>query len=83
MDMVWIPFLWIVFALIVGAGASNRGRSGFGWFLLALILSPLLAGFALVVVGARPRDPDADYGSLRIERPEKHRRRGFFGQRQA
>jgi hypothetical protein len=29
--------------MLVGAAANNRGRSGFGWFLLAILISPLLA----------------------------------------
>jgi hypothetical protein len=33
---------WIVFAVIVGIAASARGRSGFGFFLLSLVLSPLI-----------------------------------------
>ncbi len=33
---------WIVLATIVGAAAGGRGRSRFGWFVLALILSPLV-----------------------------------------
>jgi hypothetical protein len=33
---------WIIFAVIVGIAASARGRSGFGFFLLSLMLSPLI-----------------------------------------
>jgi hypothetical protein len=33
---------WIVFAVIVGIAASARGRSGFGFFLLSLLLSPVI-----------------------------------------
>lgn len=33
---------WILFAVAVGIFASNRGRSGFGWFLLSVLISPLL-----------------------------------------
>ena len=35
-------FFWVLFAIAVGIFASNRGRSGFGWFFLSLIISPLL-----------------------------------------
>ncbi len=52
---------WVVLAVIVGVAASGRGRSGFGWFLLSLLLSPLI-GIVLVYVlpkkgiAAAPRD---------------------------
>lgn len=38
-----ILIFWIGFSIAVGFFASSRGRSGFGWFLLACIISPLLA----------------------------------------
>jgi hypothetical protein len=37
-----ILFFWVMFSIIVGLAATSRGRSG-GWFILALISSPLLA----------------------------------------
>src|SRR3954454_9660052 len=37
-------FAWIAFAVVVGVAASTRGRVGFGWFLLALAISPLIVG---------------------------------------
>lgn len=40
---------WILLAVAVGMLASKRGRSGFGWFLLSALLSPLL-GFIFVLV---------------------------------
>jgi hypothetical protein len=40
---------WFVLATIVGAAAGRRGRSRFGWFVLALILSPL-AGVLLAIL---------------------------------
>jgi hypothetical protein len=42
MQMTFVIF-WALFAVAVGIWASNRGRSGFGWFMLAVIISPLLA----------------------------------------
>lgn len=42
-------FFWLMFAAVVGVFAANRGRSGFGWFLLSLVISPLL-GFLFVAV---------------------------------
>jgi hypothetical protein len=43
------PFLWIGFAIAVGVWASNRGRHGLGWFLIACAISPILAGVFLAV----------------------------------
>jgi phosphotransferase system glucose/maltose/N-acetylglucosamine-specific IIC component len=45
--MIW-PTLWLVLAVAIGIGASNRGRSGFAWFLLSALLSPL-AGLVLLI----------------------------------
>lgn len=35
-------FFWLLFSIAVGIMASNKGRSGFGWFLLSCLISPLL-----------------------------------------
>ena len=42
-------FLWLLFAVAVGLLASKRGRSGFAWFLIASLLSPLI-GFVFLLV---------------------------------
>ena len=42
--------LWVVLSVAVGLFASNyRNRSGFGWFVLSLLISPLL-GFVFAAV---------------------------------
>lgn len=41
---------WIALSLLVWFLALGRGRSGFGWCLLALAISPLLAGILLLVL---------------------------------
>jgi hypothetical protein len=46
---MWLLVLWVVFAVMVGAAAAQRGRSGLGWFLLAVFISPLLAGILLAI----------------------------------
>lgn len=46
---------WFGFAIVVGVIANNRGRSGIGWFLFSIILSPLL-GLILVLALGRPAD---------------------------
>ena len=40
---------WLVCSIVIGVIASSRGRSGFGWFLIATLLSPLI-GLILVLV---------------------------------
>lgn len=44
-------FVWLVLCVVVGVAAGNRGRSGFGWFLLAFLLSPLIAAILLILLG--------------------------------
>jgi ribosomal protein S14 len=39
---MWIFILWIFFCFVAGKIAANKGRSGFGFFLLAFLLSPLV-----------------------------------------
>tara|TARA_Y100001980_G_C14424034_1_gene214252 strand:+ start:73 stop:375 length:303 start_codon:yes stop_codon:yes gene_type:complete len=40
---------WIILSVLCGIFASNRGRSFFGYFLLSLLLSPLI-GFIAVLI---------------------------------
>jgi hypothetical protein len=47
---VEILLLWLGLALVVGIAASHRGRNGFGWFLLACVISPLVAGLLVLVL---------------------------------
>jgi len=56
---------WIIFSIVVGVAANSRGRSGFGWFLLALVTSPLIAGLLVV---ALPRKAMSEYGPVRISK---------------
>ena len=41
---------WLVFSLIPAALASNKGRSGFAWFCLSVLISPLLALLFVLLV---------------------------------
>lgn len=48
-----IAIVYLGLAIAVGVGADNwRNRNGFGWFLLALVISPLVAG--LLMLALRP-----------------------------
>lgn len=55
-----LVLFWLLFSIIVGVAASSRGRSGFGWFLLSMIISPILS---LILVLVLPRI--AETGVLR------------------
>ena len=48
--MLEILLFWVVGAIVVGIVANNKGRSGFGWFVLGLLISPLLAGLLVLAV---------------------------------
>jgi hypothetical protein len=41
---------WFIFAVVIGVAASSRGRSGLGWWFLAMIISPLLAFVLLILL---------------------------------
>ena len=45
--------LYLLLCLPIGLLATSYGRSGFGWFLGAALLSPLIMGIALLIAGRR------------------------------
>jgi uncharacterized membrane protein YiaA len=45
--------VWVLLAILIGVWASKRGRSGGGYFLLALILSPLIGALVLLIAGVK------------------------------
>jgi hypothetical protein len=65
--LVIMLLVWVVLCIIVGVGASNRNRFGFGWFLFAFFLSPLVAGFALLLLGAKSPHPIRSDGLGSVE----------------
>jgi hypothetical protein len=42
--------LWCVFCVLVAVAANARGRSAVLWFLLALVISPLIAGLLVILM---------------------------------
>ena len=48
---------WGFFAILVGILAPRFGRSSFGWFMLALIISPLFAGLLLICLPSKAGPP--------------------------
>jgi hypothetical protein len=58
-DVIALPLLlgaiaWPCLAVLVGWVADRRGQNGLGWFVLAVLTSPLVAGLLLVLVTPRP-----------------------------
>jgi hypothetical protein len=48
--ILYIFIVWFALSLVIGVAAKNRGRFGFGWFLLSIFFSPLVAGLALLLL---------------------------------
>jgi hypothetical protein len=51
-EIVLILFLllsWFLFSIFCGVWASSKGRSGFGFFFLSLLLTPMLGSIAVVI----------------------------------
>jgi hypothetical protein len=69
---VEIFFLWLVFAIGVGILASSRGRSGFGFFLLSAVLSPLI-GLIAVLVTKNLKDEEEKARQRRLEEERQER----------
>lgn len=44
-----IAFLWVVLSVAVGVWAKNKDQGGIGWFLLSMLISPLLGGIFLAL----------------------------------
>lgn len=42
---------WIIFCIVVAYGASNRGRSGVGWFVISILATPIIAAIMLLILG--------------------------------
>ena len=49
MDIIISIIFWFIFSILVGAFADSKGRSGIGFFILSLLLSPLI-GFLVALV---------------------------------
>jgi Kef-type K+ transport system membrane component KefB len=49
--------VWVVLAIVVAIIASNKGRSGVGWFFLCLVLTPLMILVLLALQTRKPSQP--------------------------
>lgn len=50
MYLLWLIAFWLFLCIIAGVIASNKGRSGIGFFLLAFFFSPLIGIIVALVV---------------------------------
>jgi hypothetical protein len=56
MELLFIyAITWLFLCILVGRGAAKRGRSGILFFLLSLILSPLLVAIILLLLGGNTK----------------------------
>jgi len=46
-----IVVLWVIAAIVVAIIAKDRNRSAFGWFLLSVLISPILALVLVLALG--------------------------------
>ncbi len=46
----------VVFSALVGLLANSKGRSGIGWTVLCLLISPILGVIILLIVGDVKKD---------------------------
>jgi hypothetical protein len=81
---MYLIICWILFSAVVGRFANTRGRDGVGWFLLSLLISPLLAGLFLLA-SKNLKDPFADVATLAMieATPEGSRSRQLLAEHDA
>lgn len=51
MDFLIGLFVWLLLSILVGVFAQRRGRMGFGYFMLSIMLSPPLIWLAVLAIG--------------------------------
>lgn len=61
--LFWLTaaFFWIAFCLVVAVAARTRGRHGSIWFVLSVLLTPLVAGLFLLALPSRADRLGADW----------------------
>ena len=42
--------IWLLAAIAIGVVGHSRGRSGIGWFVLSVLITPLISGFLVVAL---------------------------------
>lgn len=76
-----IFLIWLALAAGVGFLADSRGRNGFGFFLLSVVLSPLL-GLVIVLVIKNIKEDEAKEHQRKIDEESKERQRKEEHERQ-
>ena len=51
MDFLFLVLVLLILSIVTFVMAQKRGRSGFGWFILSLIISPILCIIILACLG--------------------------------
>ena len=51
--MLTAIIIWLALAIVIGIAAARRGRSGLGWLVASLLLSPLIAAILLALLPDR------------------------------
>ena len=59
-----IFLFWVVLSVVVGIIASSRGRSGVGWFFVAVLFSPLIAFILVVALPSRAKSSASKSGGF-------------------
>lgn len=55
-----VLLFWGGLSVVVAVAANSRGRSPIGWFVLSVVISPLIAGLLVLALGG-PKSPAATY----------------------
>jgi len=50
MGFLWFV-VWVALSFVVASAARNRNRSYWGYFFFSICLSPLIAGFVVILLG--------------------------------
>ena len=65
-----IFFFWLILSIAIGIGAASRGRSGFGWFLLSIVISPLIALILLALMPNKAVQTDKPNPDTHVKCPD-------------
>lgn len=65
-------FVWFFFCILVGVFASNKGRSGIGWFFISAIISPLIG--AIIVACLKDLKVEANIQQVKMENQQTNER---------
>ena len=56
---------WLILSIVVGVFAGTKNRSGFGWFMLSLLISPIITLILVAILPRRSSPPVSLEGKLR------------------